>query len=164
MKIYLVRHTEAIDYETESVRSDDLRFITPKGRKVAASIFKALKEELNDLEKIFTSPLIRAVQTAEIMALTLKYKNDVEIANELNISSTGNKVIQLLKRNSVFKSIALVGHEPMISGLVHELSDNQDPAFTFKKAGVCCIEIDPEMGKGRFEWYYNPKTMVKVVS
>lgn len=158
MKLYLIRHTEAIDYETESVRSDEYRFITPKGRRIAINVFKMLKDEMIDLEKIFTSPLIRSVQTAELLAVTVKYKNDVEIANELTLSSSPEKILQLLKRNSIFKSIALVGHEPMMSTIVRTLSDRTDPEFSFKKAGVCFINMDLDKGKGKFEWYLNPKT------
>lgn len=158
MKLYLIRHTEAIDYETESVRSDEYRFITPKGRRIAINVFKMLKDEMLDLEKIFTSPLIRSVQTAELMAVTVKYKNDVEIANELTLASSPEKVLQLLRRNSIFKSIALVGHEPMMSTVVRTFTDRTDPEFSFKKAGVCYIDMDLEKGKGKFEWYLNPKT------
>ena len=159
MKLYLVRHTEAIDYETESVRNDEYRFITPKGRKAAITVFKTLKEEMISLEKIFTSPLTRAVQTAEILAMTVKFKNDVEIANELAMAASKDKILQLLKRNSIFKSIALVGHEPMMSSLVNALSDKKNTDFMFKKAGVCYIDFDVEKGEGKFEWYINPKTL-----
>jgi len=158
MKLYLIRHTEAIDYETESVRSDEYRFITPKGRRIAINAFKLLKDEMIDLEKIFTSPLTRSVQTAEILALTVKYKNDVEIANELTMASTSEKILQLLRRNSIFKSIALVGHEPMMSTIVRNFTDKKDPEFAFKKAGVCYINMDLEKGTGKYEWYLNPKT------
>lgn len=158
MKLYLIRHTEAIDYETESVRDDEHRFITPKGRRIAINVFKMLKDEMIDLEKIFSSPLIRSVQTAEILAITVKYKNDVEIANELLISSSPEKVLQLLKRNSIFKSIALIGHEPMLGAIVRNFTDKKDAEFVFKKAGVCYINMDLEKGTGKFEWYLNPKT------
>ena len=158
MKLYLIRHTEAIDYETESVRSDEYRFITPKGRRISINVFKMLKDEMLDLEKIFTSPLTRAVQTAEILAITVKYKNDVEIANELAMSSSPEKVLQLLKRNSIFKSIALVGHEPMMSMIVRNFTDRDDAEFSFKKSGVCYIDMDLDKGKGKYEWYLNPKT------
>ena len=45
MKLFLIRHAEAIDYETETVKSDDYRFITPKGRKASLTVFKKLKDE-----------------------------------------------------------------------------------------------------------------------
>ena len=158
MKLFLVRHTEAIDYETESVRNDEYRYITPKGRKISMTVFKALKEELSDLDKVFTSPLIRAVQTAEILAGIIKYRNDVEIANELTIPTPSSKVLQLLKRNSIFKSVALVGHEPMMSELVRNLSDRKNYDIPFKKSGVCYIDFNVDIEEGKFIWYFNPRT------
>lgn len=162
MKLFLIRHTEAIDYETESVRTDESRFITPNGRRVALSVFKVLKDDLSSLEKIFTSPLIRAVQTAEILAALLKYKNDVELANELRPDSEQDKVIKLIKRNSVFKSIALVGHEPMLGKLVIEITKRENLPFSIKKNGVCYIDYDTESDKGELKWYFDPKSLEKV--
>jgi phosphohistidine phosphatase len=159
MKLFLIRHTEAIDYETESVRNDENRYITPKGRKISTTVFKALKEELAELDKVFTSPLVRSVQTAEILAVILKYKNDVEIANELTLPTPLSKVLQLLKRNSIFKSIALVGHEPMMSELVSSFSDRKTYTVPFKKSGVCYIDFNVDKETGKFEWYFDPKTM-----
>lgn len=158
MKLFLIRHAEAIDYETESVRSDDYRYITPKGRKVSSAVFRALKDEFADLDKVFTSPLIRAVQTAEILAVNLKYKHDVEIVNELLMNSGISRVTQLLKRNTVFNTVALVGHEPMMSTLVVGLSDKKNLDFQFRKSAVACIEYDAEKETGNFRWFYNPKT------
>lgn len=158
MKLFLIRHAEAIDYETESVRSDDLRFITPKGRKTSSTVFKSLKDFFVDLDKVFTSPLTRSVQTAEVLASTLKYKHDVEIANELLLNGTASKIMQLLKRNTVFNSIALVGHEPLMSLLVEGLSDKKELNFHFRKSGVCFIDYDAVKETGKFEWYYDYKT------
>ncbi len=158
MKLFLIRHAEAIDYETETVRSDDYRFITPKGRKVSSAVFRALKDNMSELDKVFTSPLIRAVQTAEILAVNLKFKHDVEIVNELLMNSSVSKVSQLLKRNTVFNTVALVGHEPMMSLLVAGLSDRKNLNFQFRKSGVCFIEYDPDKETGTFGWFYNPKT------
>lgn len=158
MKLFLIRHTEAIDYETESVRNDELRFITPKGRKVSQTVFRALKEDLLDLDKIYTSPIIRSVQTAEVLAVMLKYRHDVEVTNDLLVSSTPAQVVQLLKRNTVFASIALVGHEPMLGQVVETITGRQPLNFQFKKSGVCYIDFNPDKGDGKFVWYYDPKT------
>lgn len=158
MNLFLIRHAEAIDYETESVRNDDLRYITPKGRKTSISVFRALKEYFLELDKVFTSPLIRSVQTAEILAVSLKYKHDVEIANDLLLGNPPSKVAQLLKRNTVFNTIALVGHDPMMSELVQTLSDRKELNFEFRKSGVCFIDYNPDKGEGKFQWFYNPKT------
>ena len=157
MKLFLIRHGEAIDYETESVKTDGLRFMTPKGRKISRDVFKKIKEEMRGLDIIFTSPLIRAVQTAEILANVIRFENDVEIAGELVASSTSAKVLELIKRNSKNESIALIGHEPMLGELVTFLSDRKNLNFSFKKSGVCLIDFDCKKETGNFIWYFDPK-------
>ncbi|MBS1514849.1 MAG: phosphohistidine phosphatase SixA [Bacteroidetes bacterium] len=158
MKIYLIRHGEAIDHETNSVKSDEYRFLTVKGRMTTRKVAKNLKEELSLADKIFTSPLTRAVQTAEIIATTIKYKNDVEIANELKIGSSMSKIIELITEHSTMNAIVLVGHEPMMGMLVHTLSDKKD-FYNFKKSGVCLIDFDVKKEHGTYKWFLNPKTL-----
>lgn len=157
MKLFLIRHGEAIDYETESVKSDDLRFLSPEGRKTSREVFRKIKGEFLGLDVIYTSPLIRAVQTAEILANILRFENDVEIANELGFSSVTAKVLELIRRNSKLGSIALIGHEPMIGGLVGNLSGGKLPELSFKKSGVCLIDFDCKKETGSFLWYFDPK-------
>lgn len=159
MKIYFLRHAEAIDYETETVTSDDLRYITPNGRKVTRAVAKFLREELINLDKIFTSPLIRAVQTAEIFAVRLKFKGDVELVNEMKNESTIASLQDLIKKNSKLDSVILVGHEPKMSNLVKAFSNMKDLTFDFKKSGVCLIDFDTASEQGEFIWYLNPKTL-----
>lgn len=158
MKIYLIRHGEAIDHETNSVKTDEYRFLTSKGRLTTRKVAKNLKEELSLADKIFTSPLTRAVQTAEIIATSIKFKNDVEIVNELKIGSSISQVIELIREHSTMNVIALVGHEPMMGMLVHTLSDKKD-FYNFKKSGVCLIDFDVKKEHGIYKWFLNPKTL-----
>lgn len=164
MKILLIRHAEAIDYETETVRNDEWRFITPKGRKTSLTVFKKLKDEFFSLEKIYSSPYIRSVQTAEILATYLKFKFDVEVVNELSPQAPVEKVVDMIKRNSIFQTIALVGHDPMITNLANVLSGGKTANLQMKKSSVCCIEYDINSQKGEFMWYINPKTLEKTQS
>ena len=158
MKIYLIRHGEAIDHETSSVKSDEYRFLTIKGRMTTRKVAKHLKEELEATDKIFTSPLTRAVQTSEIIATSIKYKNDVEVANELRIGSSISQVVDLIKVNANLDSIVLVGHEPMMGMLVNALSNKKD-FYNFKKSGVCLIDFDVKKEQGTYKWFLSPKTL-----
>jgi len=88
MKLFLIRHAEAIEHETDTVKDDEHRFITAFGRSVTGKIAETLKEKLNDLEIIFTSPLVRAVQTAEIISAKINFDNDVLLVNQLKNEST----------------------------------------------------------------------------
>lgn len=158
MKIFFIRHAEAIDHETDTVKTDEYRFITSHGRKVTRKVTKALKEEFSDLDRIFTSPMIRAVQTAEITATMLKFEHDVEPVNELKNESTVAAIQKLLTRHSALNSIALVGHEPQMSLLVRTFSGKKDFS-EFSISSVCLVEFENVKAEGTFKWYFDSKKM-----
>lgn len=158
MKIFLIRHAEAIDYDTDTVKDDEYRFITANGRTVTRKVAKLIKEELKDLDKIFTSPLIRSVQTAEIFAVRLKFKNEVELVNELRNDYSAASLQVLIDKNSALNSIALIGHEPKMSLLVRSFSEKKDFS-EFSKSSVCLIDFDVKTKSGKFAWYFDSKKM-----
>jgi len=160
MNIFLIRHAEAIDYQTETVRSDEYRFLTPKGRLTSLKVSKQLKNEFIGLEKIFTSPLIRAVQTAEILASVIKFDKDVEAVKELAFGVSASRMISLIERNAGYNAIALVGHEPMMSMLFDSLTSSPFPD-KFRKSGVCLVNYNVKNKSGKPVWYFNPKTLKK---
>lgn len=160
MKIFFIRHAEAIEYETSTVTLDEYRFITPNGRKVTKEIVKHLKEKFLGLEKIFTSPLTRAVQTAEIFADELNFEGEVELVDELKNEAATSTFQQLIKDTAELNdSIALVGHEPKMSFLLKLYTGLTELNFDFKKSGVCLVEFDIKSGAGTLKWYFNPETM-----
>ena len=121
-------------------------------------VAKTLLKELNDLEKIFTSPLIRAVQTAEIFADELMFENDVELVNEMKNEASFQSFQKLIKANSNLNTVAFVGHEPKMTLLVRSFSDRKDfPEFS--KSGVCLIDFEIKKESGKLEWYFDPKKM-----
>lgn len=160
MKVFIIRHAEAIDYETDFVNNDYNRFITPKGRKKSREVFKQIKNELTEIERIFTSPLIRAVQTAEILADIIRFEFDVEVVGELMFDSTPQRILKLLSKNISLKQVALVGHEPTLSLFANFICDFGKRYISFKKSSVCCINL-PETDniKGKFLWYFDSKKM-----
>ncbi len=158
MKLFLIRHADAVDYETDTVKEDDYRFITSKGRDITVQVAESLKDKLRDLDKIYMSPLIRAVQTAEIFATILKFGNEAEPVNELRNESTISSLQQLIKKNSALRSIALVGHEPKMGLLVKSFSDKNN-LDDFRKSSVCLIDFNTKAERGKFIWYFDSKSM-----
>ena len=80
MKLYLVRHAEAI--ERSATTPDASRYLTTKGRLSFRKIARRARKAGAVPDVIFTSPLLRSVQTAEILAERLKHKGDVVVARE----------------------------------------------------------------------------------
>jgi len=158
MEVYLIRHAESIDYETDTVKSDEYRYITPNGRAVTRKVARVLRDKIKILDKVFTSPLIRAVQTAELFAAVIKFKDDIEVVNELRNETTSESVQELIRKNSGLKGIALVGHEPKMGDLVRLLSDKKTFG-DFSKSGVCLVEIKKGEDRGKLKWYFDSKKM-----
>jgi len=143
MELLLIRHGEAV--EDASDLGDSGRWLTAKGRKLTRRVgeWLAQKKERRPA-KIWTSPLVRSVQTAEILAEKAELEGDVYARAELSPGRDPAAVLDLLVRYQPDRPIALVGHEPMLSGLAHALL----PSVSFpgmKKSGVLAVSWD---GKG----------------
>src|SRR6266545_5628200 len=81
MKLYLIRHSNAVDPGTPEYEDDSQRPLTEKGRDKARKIASALKELGAEPNLILSSPYVRAAQTAEIVAKTIKTKNEIAFSD-----------------------------------------------------------------------------------
>lgn len=152
-----------MSFETDVVKTDRMRYITSEGRSTANKVFKALQDELKGIKIIYTSPLIRTVQTAEILASSLvSSKNeemDVELKNELSTDTTIAKAISLFEISAEYNEICCIGHEPTMGKLMTHLSGQNITSINFKKSAVCKINFDTESLKSNLEWYFDPDEM-----
>ena len=164
MILYLVRHGEAVDVGEKDVEQDADRMLSSEGRKKTKAVAKGLRLVGCQPERIVTSPLIRAKQTAEIMAHALASKVDVEEAQELAVGSHAAKVVTWLRGQADVPTL-LVGHMPDMGAVASVLvCGNAEASFTFKKAAVCCVSFEGAIqeGKGRLEWLLQPGQLRKL--
>ncbi len=149
MQLYFLRHGEA-DWPGWT-KPDDERPLTDFGKKEARQVAKFLNRLKVKPDLIVSSPLPRALQTAEAAAEQLKTKlrQDQELEPGFGIS----ELKTVLKRHRS-KVLMLVGHEPDFSSVISALTG----AFLkMSKAGVALVDIDPETEKGRLLWLFPPK-------
>ncbi|MFZ1321107.1 MAG: histidine phosphatase family protein [Ignavibacteria bacterium] len=158
MKLFLARHADAIEYTTDTVINDDLRFLTIEGRAKENKVAGFLKDYLTDIEMILTSPLIRAVQTAEIIASNIDYTGEIVLVNELKFETPLSPLIDLIKTMTNYSSLLLVGHEPKLGNLVKVLTGISLAGFP--KSGFCYIEYNTLDDTFKYEWYFDPKKMI----
>lgn len=158
MKLFFARHADALDQFNETVKSDALRYLTEKGRKKENEVAEYLKEYFNDLEMIYTSPLIRAVQTAEIIAAKAGYMGNIELVNELKSETSIAGAIELIRISGSMSSVLFVGHEPKLGILLNSLT-GKTLTNSFSKSGVSLTEFKPDSDTFRFEWYLEPGKM-----
>lgn len=111
--IYLIRHGIAQSYST----SDFERELTTEGIIKLRAAFIEFREKFKSSNyKIYSSPTVRTVQTAEILCEMLK--SDFEIVDELKDESYVDFIKQLDKNADHI----IVGHEPYISDAIYKLS------------------------------------------
>ena len=98
----------------------------------------AKKGEIPDA--IITSPLVRAVQTADILSEALAFQGELVASRELAPGFSMAKLRRVLASYKKRKSVALVGHEPDFGEIVGALLDLGRP-LPIKKGTVICLKM-----------------------
>jgi phosphohistidine phosphatase len=157
MRVLIVRHGEAVDpYEASS---DGHRWLTENGRRTLRSVAEVLVEENVRFDHVFVSPLVRAVQTAEILSLLTRFEGALVVWPALAGGTTA-QALACLDEASPDATVALVGHEPLARTMSAHLTALPDyPGF--RTGGVCVVDVG-SAGKGRFAWAVDPMAMRRV--
>ena len=136
MKIYFLRHGVAA--EPEDWKGNDYdRPLTDDGRERMAREAKSLRKLDLKLDAILTSPLVRAKETADIVAGELKMvsKADERLGGDFDVSA----LEEILQGCADLKSLMLVGHEPSMSSVIGRLIGVA--RLDLKKGGLACVEL-----------------------
>lgn len=164
MKLYLMRHGIAEVLGTGAARHDRDRALTAAGEKRVREIARGLRRLGIKPELIFTSPLLRARQTAELVAETLGLGDRLEETAHLGVPPDSAALIRLLqKKRPPPRAVLLVGHEPHLSELTAGLiaGPSTAVALTFKKGGLARLDVTTlEAGRcATLEWLLPPRVL-----
>jgi phosphohistidine phosphatase len=163
MKLYFMRHGIAAARAEKGVGSDDRqRTLTAKGIKRTRKAAAGLVTLSVPFDRIVTSPLERARQTAQIVAEALKMQNRLEEIEELAPDRSVQELLRGLRSETRLEHILLVGHEPLLSATVSFLLCGSERAeIRIKKCGLCCLEVDgiPPKASAILHWALTPKQL-----
>jgi phosphohistidine phosphatase len=157
MQIYILRHGIAED--SVAGQSDSERALTPEGKKKLRSVLRVAREAGVSPALILTSPLKRAVQTAQLAAEMLGYKGDLLRTEALEPGAHPRKVWEEIRVHKDESEILLAGHEPLFSSLTAYLLGSPDLQVDFKKGALACVEVDRFGAEphGALRWFITPK-------
>ena len=162
MDLLLLRHGEA--GRSSRLPGDSKRSLTNEGKQEMMDLSYGLQTLEIKFDHIFSSPLLRAKQTAEIVAKSIKYKGKIEELDSL--SPEGSRlefysVLSKLKQDSV---ILVVGHEPYLSEMISEGISQSGCRINLKKAGLARMRILSTLPKikGELRWLLTPKLLKKL--
>ncbi|MCI0748475.1 MAG: phosphohistidine phosphatase SixA [Verrucomicrobia subdivision 3 bacterium] len=161
MEIYLLRHGIAAERGSHT-GPDEERALTAEGVRKVRRVAQAMRVMRLSFDSVFSSPLVRALETAELVAKSLRLKKRLRVTEHLVPGTpTGTQIAWLRSLRPAPGSVLLVGHEPNFSELASRLLTGQERlAIEFKKAGLCKITAEPPgSGHGTLEWLLTPRQM-----
>lgn len=166
-EIYLMRHGIAADRDPGGSSDDAKRPLTLEGKLKLRGIAKGLKRLGAEWDWVLTSPLKRAIETADVVTEELGTDAPRDLCEAL-IPGDGSaqKIFSFLAQHSERSRVLLVGHEPSLSELASELlGAKHDARLAFKKGGCCLIaydELPSAKAPGLLEWWLTPRLLRKL--
>ena len=154
VKIFLVRHGIAGDPD-EWKGPDDSRPLNAKGRRKFRDTARAFAKLGERVDLLCTSPLVRAVQTAEILADALGL-DEVSVLEDLRPEVPVQKLLDKVATLDV-KRVALVGHDPQLSGIAAALGKVEPARIDFPKGAIIRFDADDPAGRrAEARWWLEP--------
>jgi phosphohistidine phosphatase len=157
--LYLVRHAIAAE-RGEEWPDDSKRPLTETGITRFKEVVAGLAWLEVEIDEIFSSPLVRARQTANLLGHGLPSKAAVKTLEALAPGHPPRAVMSELSKAAKRRRIALVGHEPGLGELAAQLI-GAPRALPFKKGGVCYITVQGLTSRrpGELVWFIPPKVL-----
>jgi len=159
MELVFLRHGAAADRE-DWTGDDADRPLTADGADRTKEVVRGLKALKIKPDVILSSPLLRARETAEIAKKGLITGAKVDLAEELGLAASPDRLIARLGDLADKPVVLCVGHEPHISTTISAMVSGKVAAsIDIKKAGACCIRFTgiPKAGTGTLLWLLPPK-------
>jgi phosphohistidine phosphatase len=165
MQFYILRHAIAVPRGTPGYPNDD-RPLTEEGIRKMIENARAIEILAGKFDAIISSPLIRALHTANIVSEYTGYKGKISITEFLLPGNPQRSLFNYLSNFNQQGKICIVGHEPHLGFIASKLIGSGDPGVEFKKGGICRIDLDkfPPLKPGKLVWLLQPKQLKLILS
>lgn len=157
MRLYFLRHATA----SKGTRQDAQRKLTRIGRAEARTAGAALEKLGCKPAAIFSSPLVRAEQTARLAADEFRPKVGVKIVPQLKNGANTKSLLAVLRKLRSTDEAILVGHAPGLSEHMAELlGAEQGASLPLGKGAIACLELSAlRAGAGQLRWLMRAKQL-----
>ena len=158
MDCILLRHGIAVERD-EWKGSDGDRPLTERGAKRVAQTAAGLSRLDVQPTHVFSSPLIRAIETAKIVHRSLRVGSAMHVIDELLPDAPPHRLLSILRKLPPESCVLCIGHEPQLGMTASVLLSGRGSAsFSLRKAGACWIElqIPAKPCRGILHWWLTP--------
>jgi phosphohistidine phosphatase len=164
MRVILFRHGPAGSPDPSRWPDDVDRPLSRSGEDRTRMAAGGLARLAGEASLVLTSPLKRAVQTAEIAAEVMEGMPEVKTLDALAPGGSYRAILQALAEHGPEEVLVLVGHEPDLGKLAGTLLFGAPTSLPLKKAGACDVEFNGrvEAGAGQLRWFLPPKVLRRI--
>lgn len=160
MYLLVVRHAIAEDRDEYAATGadDDDRPLTATGKRRMRRNAEGLRRIATHIERLAASPLVRAQQTARILADAFSLR-DMETLEALRPDAHPRALLTWLGKHEADATVAVVGHEPYVGALISWcVAGSVTAHIPLKKGGGALIAFDrkPVAGRGALRWLLTP--------
>ncbi len=155
MLIYLLRHGDA----SQEYQNDRQRPLSEEGKTSVKKVAEyVLRNKINPT-RLITSPMLRAWQTANIVAEALNLNDKIEESDSMMPDSNPDDILRILTRLDNNERVLLVGHQPLLGILISNLISKGFANIEVRKSSLACVEIHQPVsaGKGVLKFFINPE-------
>lgn len=167
MRIFLVRHGDAIDRATPGINSDAQRWLTDIGREEVGWTAQILRRLKVRPDLILSSPYVRAYQTAEIIGELVGPSATPTTSENLIYGGSFSGILSDITADGFPSNVVLTGHMPSIGELIGWLCWNdRRSAVRMRTAGMARVDLPDDHiapGWGDFRWLMPPKASRRLV-
>lgn len=156
--IVLLRH--GIAEERTEGKADEDRSLTAEGHARMKQIAKGLAVAFPRAQAVYSSPLLRAVQTA--LWVSKGYRSRIKVnTTDSVVPGAGTDEFAAFVKTLTQRRVIVVGHEPNLTENAMELVGLTGGDMELKKGGGYCIRIHTD-GKAELEWALSPRLLRKL--
>ncbi|WP_020472582.1 phosphohistidine phosphatase SixA [Zavarzinella formosa] len=160
MQIYLIRHGDAVALGERGITEDAERPLTEFGQVQIGRLAHAFITKGHRVNRLLTSPLVRAKETADLLAPVWTLPpEDVIVTEALAPGRSCRRLAKAIRKYGA-ETIGLVGHEPDLSEFTAWLIGSKKAKIMLEKGGVARVVVDGdeiEKGCGVLAWLLSPE-------
>lgn len=155
MRVYLIRHGEATPEKADNTDYP----LSEKGKEDIRHIATFLAKQPLEIKHIFHSGILRAKETAEMIAKKINFNGEIEVYTEMQPYDSISTLASMV--NQASEDIIIVGHMPFLGLLLSKLvtgDEHQDVLYLHKGTTVCLERIEHST-TWLIEWCITPEVV-----
>lgn len=152
MLVYLLRHGDAPYDEGCGERS-----LSPRGEAETRDVLSRHLAEIQSVELILCSPVLRARQTLQVLSETLDYRGKLLFEDVLRSESRVAAVEHWVDGLDV-RSLLLLSHQPLIGKILEYLTDEPELGWSMSTSTLACLDtLAFGRGAAELKWLDRPQ-------